>query len=425
MKNIALDIEKQAVTPLEDKEISNTNSCFNRPKGHMELPDCVTLTLLMAMTMNSKDIRKMCYKHCLKSNKINFDPGSGLWSLHTAGHDQEMPVAKDLSRYFKRRFSTASSRVGSLDPDDLAQSIGDRQWPAPLLWGAGTDPRLEMRKRAQILSHTLIWRLMEHFSQMKLGLSVLNHNVKEKKDVLKENEGHRVHLRKNAPEITMQSVLKKQLREKEAEINNLKMKMAGYSHEIAELRQRPLREGALKREVKKLAYELEQANTKIIDYERLIKSHVQANDENQQEDQNTGPDKRENTQNGKVFTILCPEDARGDCNHCTDQKKCHCPLKGLRVAVVGGLDRMEPEYRKIIRELGADFLFHNGNCSSGRHVLKNMICKADIILFITSVNSHGALRIVKATCKKTGKQFRTVRNPGANSVYKSLSEIAA
>ena len=133
--------------------------------------------------------------------------------------------------------------------------------------------------------------------------------------------------------------------------------------------------------------------------------------------------KEENTRDDNVFTLLRPEDARGDCRHCTGQKKYPCPLEGMRVAVIGGLDRLEPEYRKTIHDLGADFLFHNGDCSNGRHVLKNVVCKANIILFITSINSHGALKVVKATCKKTGKQFNVVRHPSASSVYKTLSEI--
>ncbi len=203
----------------------------------------------------------------------------------------------------------------------------------------------------------------------------------------------------------------------------LKKKLAEYSQELAELRQRPLREAALKREAKKLAYELEQASAKIAEHEKLIESNIQVKDKNPSAGQNTGPKKENNPQAGNVFTLLRPEDAQGDCSHCTERKKCHCPLDGMRVAVIGGLDRLEPEYRKTIHDLGADFIFHNGNCSNGQHVLKNVVCKANIVLFITSINSHGALKVVKATCKKTGKQFNVVRHPSAKSVYKTLLEI--
>jgi len=265
---------------------------------------------------------------------------------------------------------------------------------------------------------------MENCSQLKLGLSVLNRDATEKKQGLKTTEGCRFQSEVNISEVSLKHAFKRQLQEKDAEILKLKKKLAEYSRELTELRQRPFREAALKREAKKIAYELEQANKKIAEHERLIESSMQVKDENRSAGQKAGPDKEEDIQGGNVFTLLRPEDARGDCHHCTEQKKCRCPLEGMRVAVIGGLDRLEPEYRRTIHDLGADFLFHNGDCSNGRHVLKNVVCKADIILFITSINSHGALKIVKATCKKTGKQFRVVRHPGAVSIYKTLSEIA-
>ena len=423
MKNVVENPENQADPTVKAIDNHTIPSCSTVKEGKIATPDGIILTVLMAMTMNIKDMRKMCTKYCLKSNKANMGPGYEFWGLHHAGHDPEKSVAKDLQRYFKRQFSTAPSRVRSLAPEDLAQSMGDRQWPAPILWAASTDSRSEMRRQAQILAHSLIWRLMENCNQLKLGLSVLNHNVTEKKQGLKAPEGHHSRSKVNISEISVKYTFKKQLREKDAEILKLKKKLAGYFQELAELRQRPFREATLKREAKKLAYELEQANTKIAEHEKLIELNMKIRDENQFSGQNAGPGKEEDIQAGNVFTLLRPEDARGDCSHCIEQKKCTCPLEGMRVAVIGGLDRLEPEYRKTIHDLGADFIFHNGNCSNGQHVLKNVVCKANIVLFITSINSHGALKVVKATCKKTGKQFKVVRHPSAGSVYKTLSEI--
>jgi hypothetical protein len=424
MKNITPNPKNQADPTVKAKDILITPSCSKVKEGKIPLPNCITLTLLMAMTMNPKDMRKMCIKHYLKSSKPDVHLGYELWSLHHASHDPEKSVAKDLRRYFKRQFSTAPSRVRSMAPEDLAQSMGDRQWPAPILWAASTDSRSEMRKQAQILAYSLIWRLMENCNQLKLGLSVLNHNVTEKKEDLKATGGHCFHSKINTPEISVKSTFKRQLQEKDTEILKLKKKLTEYSKELTEMKQRPLREATLKRKAKKLAYELEKASKKITEHKKLTESYMQVKDENKSILQNIKRDKEKNTRAGNVFTLLSPEDARGDCSLCTEQKKCTCPLEGMRVAVIGGLDRLEPEYRKTIHDLGADFLFHNGNCSNGRHILKNVVCKADIVLFITSINSHGALKVVKATCKKTGKQFNVVRYPSASSIYKTLSKVA-
>jgi len=423
MENIVENSKNQADLTVKVIDNHAIPSCNTVKESKIPLPDCVTLALLLAMAINPKDIHKMCRKHDLESSKPGLHLGYELWSLYHYSHDPERSVAKELYRYFKRRFSVAPSKVRSMAPEDLAKSIGGIQWPAPILWAASTDSRSEMRKQAQILTHSLIWRLMENSNQLKLGLFVLNHNVTKKKQGIKTHEGRQFHSEVNMSEDSVKHTFKEQLLKKNTEILKLNKKLAEYFQELTELRQRPFREATLKHEAKKLTYELEQANTKIAEYERLIESYMHVRDENQSAGHNAEPIKKEDIQAGNVVTLLRPEDARGDCSHCTEQKKCRCPLEGMRVAVIGGLDRLESEYRSTIHDLGADFLFHNGDCSNGRHVLKNVVCKANIVLFITSINSHGALKIVKATCKKTGKQFNVVRHPSANSVYKTLSKI--
>jgi hypothetical protein len=81
----------------------------------------------------------------------------------------------------------------------------------------------------------------------------------------------------------------------------------------------------------------------------------------------------------------------------------------MRVAVIGGLDRLEPHYRRVVEAMGGQFLFHNGNCQGGCHRLRTAVCQADLVIFITRVNSHSALKVVKGLCKKTGRQFMALR----------------
>lgn len=97
-----------------------------------------------------------------------------------------------------------------------------------------------------------------------------------------------------------------------------------------------------------------------------------------------------------------------------------CPLKGLRVCVVGGLDRLLPSYRTVVGRLGAEAVFHNGHVKSGSSKLKNLICGADVVVFITSINSHSALKVAKAESKKTGKRFLPLRETGLEAFEKAL-----
>ncbi|MGC9965830.1 MAG: DUF2325 domain-containing protein [Syntrophobacteraceae bacterium] len=86
---------------------------------------------------------------------------------------------------------------------------------------------------------------------------------------------------------------------------------------------------------------------------------------------------------------------------------------------------MLPVYRKIVSQLGAEFLSHDGKVRNGRYRLKNVVCGADIVVFITSVNSHGALDVVKAVCKKNGKKFIAPKETGPESLSRLLRACCA
>jgi len=101
-----------------------------------------------------------------------------------------------------------------------------------------------------------------------------------------------------------------------------------------------------------------------------------------------------------------------------------CPLEDLRITVIGGLDRLESRYRGVVESLGGRFSFHSGDCHAGCEVLKNAVCQSDIIVFITRVNSHSALRIVRGLCRKTGKRFTAIRETSPQALTKVLRESA-
>jgi len=121
---------------------------------------------------------------------------------------------------------------------------------------------------------------------------------------------------------------------------------------------------------------------------------------------------------------VLPKNKGHCCGRGTDRCK-DCPLFGLRVAVVGGIGRMLPDYREVVRHLGAELLYHDGHMKSGSYKLKNVVCGADIVVFITSVNSHGALSVLKAVCKKKGKKFIALRETGCESLDRTLRNCAA
>lgn len=118
----------------------------------------------------------------------------------------------------------------------------------------------------------------------------------------------------------------------------------------------------------------------------------------------------------KVTTITL--DGENKCHECED-----CPLERLQVALIGGLDRLEERYRHAIENLGAELLFHTGQCAgAGAERLRHMASNADIVVFITSVNSHNALQVVKAVCRKSGKHLIIMRETGTNRISHCLRD---
>jgi hypothetical protein len=100
------------------------------------------------------------------------------------------------------------------------------------------------------------------------------------------------------------------------------------------------------------------------------------------------------------------------------------PLAGRRVAVIGGLERMEQAYRETVEELGGHFLYHNGTFSSGSNELKQVAACADFLVFITTMNSHNALKVAKKVCKKIGTRFCATGKTGSSGLRQTLIEAS-
>lgn len=88
--------------------------------------------------------------------------------------------------------------------------------------------------------------------------------------------------------------------------------------------------------------------------------------------------------------------------------------------IIGGLDRLEPSYRETVNRLGGECVFHTGKLRSGNRRLKQRVANADLVVFITSINSHAALDAVKKECKRCSKPFCALRQTGCGSLGETL-----
>ncbi len=114
----------------------------------------------------------------------------------------------------------------------------------------------------------------------------------------------------------------------------------------------------------------------------------------------------------------------GDCNggDCDPQ----CPSYDLckkRVLIVGGIERMEKAYRKLVEERGGIFEYHAGHMKSGGKGLENSVQRADFVLCPVNCNSHGACLKVKSLGKKFKKPVHMLSNFSLSAVARTMEEL--
>lgn len=102
-----------------------------------------------------------------------------------------------------------------------------------------------------------------------------------------------------------------------------------------------------------------------------------------------------------------------------------CPsLCARRILFVGGLERLEPNYRRLVEEQGGILERHDGNCRNGQQRLEAMIKRADFVICPVDCNSHRACLCVKRLCKDLKKLHIMLSNSGVSSFQKALAQVA-
>lgn len=98
----------------------------------------------------------------------------------------------------------------------------------------------------------------------------------------------------------------------------------------------------------------------------------------------------------------------------------------MRIAIVGGVERAEPHYERVAREHGHEVDFHPGHIGGrGTASLAQAIDKADLVIIVTDVNSHGAVRFARQRLRLRGRSPILLRGIGVSRFEALLSELAA
>lgn len=101
-----------------------------------------------------------------------------------------------------------------------------------------------------------------------------------------------------------------------------------------------------------------------------------------------------------------------------------CPSFNLcrkRILIVGGIARMEAQYRRIIEEGGGVFEYYERHMKGGPRQLENSLKRADIVLCPVNRNSHAACSPVKNLGKKHRKPVHMLPNFSLSAVTQAMT----
>lgn len=86
----------------------------------------------------------------------------------------------------------------------------------------------------------------------------------------------------------------------------------------------------------------------------------------------------------------------------------------MRITFIGGLDRNEQDLITIAARSGHVVELHKGHMQGrGAEKLASAISRADFVILVTDVNSHGAVQLARRICQRHGLSPLIVRRCGA------------
>lgn len=78
----------------------------------------------------------------------------------------------------------------------------------------------------------------------------------------------------------------------------------------------------------------------------------------------------------------------------------------MKIAWIGGLDRAEEAYERAAHAAGHRLEVHDGKVGGRRSDgLRRIVERADLVVVLTAINSHGAVEIARRAARENGIPF--------------------
>lgn len=97
----------------------------------------------------------------------------------------------------------------------------------------------------------------------------------------------------------------------------------------------------------------------------------------------------------------------------------------MHIGIVGGLDRNQPQLLELARRAGHEVEFHTG-ITGGRGFLTlgALVRRADFVIVVMEVNSHGGVQLTRKLCAQHGKPSTVLRTCSRARFSQLLDAIA-
>lgn len=359
--------------------------------------DCLTVTVLLASSLDKKSQQKLLKRvGCIEESRQK-RPELLLHALHEACHlkpEARAAVTKKLDS----KFGTTANKIKKMTDQEIVEQAQQSPWLIPLVWGCYRHDCGLVRKTGRHLAHLAV---LQGMKQLR-GKSLL----------LQERE-------RNGKLCSQNNALRQSLAEVQKDNQSLTLQLSTTStRPPVPIRPALPADQPYKKQIKKLRQELADKQLKVKDLQQKVAVWRSMALRSERDDAGVGT----------APAFPADQIPRGACGQPCGQRECrrqsHCLLKGQRVAVIGGLERLEASYRQVIESMGGNCLCHTGNVSSGAHRLRQIVNKSDIVVFLTPINSHGAMSVVKKQCKRCKTPFCPLNGTGASALESHLKEIS-
>jgi hypothetical protein len=98
----------------------------------------------------------------------------------------------------------------------------------------------------------------------------------------------------------------------------------------------------------------------------------------------------------------------------------------MRIAVIGGVERTQTTLERLAADLGHELEFHPGHINGrGVEEIRRAVGRADLVVVLTDVNSHGAVKVARVACQKLGREMVLTKRLGTRELVRRLSPSVA